>query len=91
MAQVSYVLEISDDPTGEALTLNAGAHSALSIKSGDALLEALEHGIRWPSPAESPPFWERPARDAPLPLGATRAFLRPVLRPPEGAKLKKPL
>ena len=28
----------------------------------------LEAGIQWPSPDESPPFWERPARTAPAPL-----------------------
>ncbi len=29
----------------------------------------LEAGIRWPSPEESPPFWDRPPRDSPLSLG----------------------
>lgn len=30
----------------------------------------LKDGIAWPTPEESPPFWERPARTTPLTLGA---------------------
>eukprot|EP00891_Asterochloris_glomerata_P000624 jgi/Astpho2/624/fgenesh1_pm.00013_%23_17_t len=33
-----------------------------------ALLDPSQAGIQWPSPDESPPFWERPARTAPAPL-----------------------
>lgn len=29
----------------------------------------LQAGIRWPSPSEQPPFWDRPPRDSALTLG----------------------
>ena len=35
------------------------------------LWDRLQEGVRWPKPQESPPFWDRPARDAPLPLGVS--------------------
>jgi len=40
--------------------------------------DRAECGIAWPSPGESPPFWERPARTAPAALRAPWAVLRPA-------------
>ena len=45
------------------------AEHAAAGMDPEQLWDALQRGIRWPTPAESPPFWERPARDAPLLLG----------------------
>ena len=42
------------------------AHDAASRKQQGG--SGSEAGIRWPSPGESSPFWERPARTAPAPL-----------------------
>ena len=48
----------------------AEAADGVAAMDHKQLWDALQRGIRWPSPAESPPFWDRPARDAPLLLGA---------------------
>lgn len=45
---------------------------------------SLESGIRWPTPGESPPFWERPAREAPAPPVAEGA--PPSAPPPPPAR-----
>ena len=81
-SQVTFELdppEPSSTPQPSANVGSASSPSATKATDGVAsmdhkqLWEALQRGIRWPSPAESPPFWDRPARDAPLLLGASAA------------------
>jgi len=83
--QVTFELEPPESSSATQPSANGGSASSPStgVEATDGaanmdhkqLWDALQRGIRWPSPAESPPFWDRPARDAPLLLGAAASLV----------------
>ena len=60
--------EVTVAPEGAAGGSSSSSSSSSAAPVVFASAAALESGIRWPTPGEDA-FWERPPREAPLPLG----------------------
>ena len=58
--------EVDIDELLAMAAVGASPSSSSSVPPGGDVLAQLEAGIAWASPGESPPFWDRPARSAPL-------------------------
>ena len=86
-AQVAFELDASpaaqaadNGSTSGAVAVAADTASGVAAMDEAQLWDALQRGIRWPTPTESPPFWDRPARDELLLLGDSLPSRLPLLR-----------